>query len=117
MNSTLQKLLEARQKAPPVTTERRQQTRPISESRPADEYADTKHSQYGNQTYQPAPPAYYVQAVIPGRAWLKDASGKIVSVGIGDQVQGYGTVTKIEPRSGTVITSSGNKIEYGISQY
>lgn len=63
------------------------------------------------------PPAYYVQAIIPGRAWLKDAQGKVISVGIGDQIPGFGTVTQIQPRSGTVQTSAGITIEYGISQY
>lgn len=64
-----------------------------------------------------SPPAYYVQAIIPGRAWLKDASGKILSVGIGDQVPGFGAVTQINPRVGNLQTSSGATIEYGISQY
>jgi len=64
-----------------------------------------------------SPPAYYVQAVIPGRAWLKDSAGKIISVGIGDQVPGFGSVTQINTRAGSVHTTSGVTIEYGISQY
>ena len=114
LTTTLEKTLDAAQKnmkssAPPL--------RKDSAADDGDEYAMTKHGSNHSQPTRPSAPAYYVQAIIPGRAWLKDAQGKIVSVGIGDQVQGYGVITQINPRAGIVITSSGAKIEYGISQY
>lgn len=61
---------------------------------------------------------YFVQAVIPGRAWLKDSNGKIITVAIGDQVPGgYGRVTHINSRDGVVTTNKGAQIEYGIEQF
>jgi intracellular multiplication protein IcmG len=50
---------------------------------------------------------YVVDAVIPGRAWLKGADGSTVTIAVGDKLQGYGTVRKINPYSGQVVTSYG----------
>lgn len=59
-------------------------------------------------------PDYYVQAVIPGRAWLKNADGQILTVTQGDPVPGYGTVSLIDAQNGIVMTSTGVKFAFGI---
>lgn len=61
--------------------------------------------------------SFFVQAIIPGRAWLKDNENRIVSIGEGDTVPGYGKVVAIDPRNGFVTMSSGTKFEYGIEQF
>jgi len=76
-------------------------------------HQETRHLRAASQ---PAA-QYYVQAVIPGRAWLKDPKGATITVGRGDSVPGYGRVEFIEPNSGTVITSSGRRIRYGITEH
>lgn len=52
-------------------------------------------------------PDYTVHAIIPGRAWLKSASGQIITVTEGDKVGDYGTVAVIDAANGLVRTSSG----------
>lgn len=53
---------------------------------------------------------YTVQAIIPGRAWLKSESGETVTVAEGDVLRNYGRVTKIDPYDGVVNIDTGNKI-------
>ncbi len=73
-----------------------------------------------------APPArisqpkinYTVQAIIPGRAWLKSESGDTVTVAEGDVLKGYGRITKIDPYDGIVDIDTGSRIvslSYGLS--
>jgi|GEM_PF-1097293 intracellular multiplication protein IcmG len=50
---------------------------------------------------------YVVDAVIPGRAWLKGADGTTVTVSVGEHLPGYGTIVKINPYSGQVVTNRG----------
>jgi hypothetical protein len=69
---------------------------------------------YSSNTLQKMP-AYYVQAIIPGRAWLKNADGQVITVAPGDSVPGYGTVATIDSQSGLVVTSTGTKFVFGIS--
>lgn len=57
---------------------------------------------------------YFVDAVIPGRAWLKGADGTTVTVAVGDKLPGYGKVTNINPYSGVVMTEGG-AIPYAVS--
>lgn len=61
-----------------------------------------------------APPPtvpYSVQAIIPGRAWLRSDSGDTVTVTEGDQINGVGQVTRIDPYDGVVeIDVRGKKI-------
>ncbi len=59
-------------------------------------------------------PLYRVDAVIPGRAWLKNQNGNTVTVSKGDQIRGYGYVTLIDAEEGLVVTSSGIVFRYGI---
>lgn len=56
---------------------------------------------------------YYIQAVVPGRAWLKsNKGGKTLTVREGSTVPGYGVVDNIEPQLGKVIMNSGESIIY-----
>lgn len=57
-------------------------------------------------------PVYYIQSVIPGRAWLVDGLGKNITVSTGDRLQGYGKVTQVDAITGQVFTSSGAIIKY-----
>lgn len=56
---------------------------------------------------------YYVQAMVPGRAWLRTANGVTSTVKVGDNLPGYGLILTIDPNQGTVTTSSGITISYG----
>ncbi|MDR3492498.1 MAG: hypothetical protein P4M12_10765 [Gammaproteobacteria bacterium] len=53
---------------------------------------------------------YTVQAIIPGRAWLKSENGDTVTVTEGDTLQGYGRIMKIDPYDGNVQIDVGGKI-------
>ena len=53
---------------------------------------------------------YNVQAIIPGRAWLKSDSGETVTVAEGDSVKDLGRVTKIDPYNGVVEIDTGSKV-------
>jgi len=53
---------------------------------------------------------YTVQAIIPGRAWLKSASGETLTVAEGDNIKGLGRVSKIDPYDGVVEINTGSKI-------
>lgn len=69
---------------------------------------------------RPAGPkmTYNVQAIIPGRAWLKSESGDTVTVAEGDILKDYGRIAKIDPYDGVVEIDTGNKIitlSYGMS--
>ena len=55
---------------------------------------------------------YYLQAAIPGRAWLIRADGSTRTVSQGSKIAGYGFVRRIDPVRGTVMTSSGYTIKF-----
>lgn len=55
---------------------------------------------------------YFVRAIVPGRAWLLTQSGSTVTVSVGANLPGYGTVVLVDPNQGTVTTSSGAIIGY-----
>ena len=58
---------------------------------------------------------YYVQAIIPGRAWIADSNGRIVTVALGDRFEALNTTVKdIDPINGLVTLSNGRQIEYGM---
>ena len=59
---------------------------------------------------------YSVQAMIPGRAWLKTSKGQGLSVTQGNVVPGYGVVTDIDVDNGIVRTSSGAVLSYTLGQ-
>jgi hypothetical protein len=54
--------------------------------------------------------AFSVQAIIPGRAWLRSDNGETVTVAEGDTIKGLGRVTKIDPYDGVVEVNTGNKV-------
>jgi len=62
---------------------------------------------------------YTVQAIIPGRAWLKSDSGEVLTVADGDSLKGVGRITRIDPYDGVVTIDTGKKIitlTYGMSE-
>lgn len=59
-----------------------------------------------------APSVYYIQAIIPGRAWLILPNGTTITVRNGSHVPGYGSITFIDPRQGRIVTSSGRVIRF-----
>lgn len=62
--------------------------------------------------------SYTVQAIIPGRAWLKSDAGDTVTVAEGDMLRDYGRITKIDPYDGVVLIDTGAKVitlSYGSS--
>jgi len=61
---------------------------------------------------------YNVQAIIPGRAWLRSDSGETITVAEGDQIKDLGRVSKIDPYDGIVEINTGTKVislSYGMS--
>ena len=60
--------------------------------------------------------AFSVQAIIPGRAWLRSDSGEAVTVAEGDTIKDLGRVTKIDPYDGVVEVNTGSRsvsLSYG----
>jgi intracellular multiplication protein IcmG len=55
---------------------------------------------------------YYIQAVIPGRAWLIGSNGSTLTVREGTNITGYGVVKLIDSMQGRVLTSSGQIIRF-----
>ncbi len=55
---------------------------------------------------------YYIQAVIPGRAWLIATNGTTLTVREGTQIAGYGSVKLIDSAQGRIITGSGQVIRF-----
>ncbi len=55
---------------------------------------------------------YFIQAIIPGRAWLIRTNGSTLTVREGTQLAGYGVVRLIDPIQGRVLTSSGRVIMF-----
>lgn len=76
VSTSLDKMVSTIKKATEIETQQQQQAVSRGSQPPS-------MQQVGGPPAQ-MPPAYYVQAIIPGRAWLKDASGKVISVSVGD---------------------------------
>lgn len=57
-------------------------------------------------------PEFYLQAVIPGRAWLIAKNGATITIREGTRVKGYGFIKLIDPVQGRVLTSSGRVIRF-----
>jgi intracellular multiplication protein IcmG len=55
---------------------------------------------------------YFLQAVIPGRAWLIGTNGSTLTVREGTKVAGYGVIKLIDSIQGKVLTSSGRVIRF-----
>lgn len=61
--------------------------------------------------YAPAP-VFYIQAVVPGRAWIISTTGTTLTVREGSSVPGYGIVKLIDAQQGRVLTGSGRIIKF-----
>lgn len=60
--------------------------------------------------------SYNVQAIIPGRAWLRSDNGETITVAEGDVIKDLGRITKIDPYDGVVEINTGTKtvaLSYG----
>ncbi len=57
-------------------------------------------------------PVFYIQAIIPGRAWLKSTEGTTLTVGEGDRLRSYGAISEIDAASGRITTSYGRIITF-----
>ncbi len=55
---------------------------------------------------------YYINAVIPGRAWLISTNGSTLTVREGTLVPGYGVVKLIDSIQGRILTTSGRIIKF-----
>lgn len=55
---------------------------------------------------------YFLQAIIPGRAWLVSSEGETLTVSRGSPLGNYGKVSFIDAASGRVLTSSGQTITF-----
>ncbi len=55
---------------------------------------------------------YYVRAMIPGRVWFTTQDGSVLTLGVGDNLAGYGVIDTIDPDQGIVTLSSGAVIGY-----
>lgn len=114
VESQMSKVSNALQTIVSATTGGGSSTMPTQASQPP--------SREGPRTVYQAPPSsaqgnsYFIQAIIPGRAWLQDSSGQTITVTYGDAVPGLGKVTKIDPENGMVVTSAGVNIMYGINE-
>jgi hypothetical protein len=64
-----------------------------------------------SQLAQPeAKSPYNVQAIIPGRAWLRAENGETLTVTEGDLIKDLGRVSKIDPYDGVVEINTGTKV-------
>lgn len=59
---------------------------------------------------------FHLRAVVPDRAWITSGT-ETMTVTVGDNVKGYGTVRAIDATNGIITTSSGRKIIYGKNDY
>jgi len=62
----------------------------------------------------PPPITYFVRAMVPGRAWLQASNGSTLSVAVGNEVPGHGTVSNVALGAGQVMTSDGSVFTYNI---
>jgi uncharacterized coiled-coil protein SlyX len=62
----------------------------------------------------PPPVTYFVRAMVPGRAWLQASNGTTLSVAVGNEVPGHGTVASVALSSGQVVMSDGSVFTYNI---
>jgi len=58
---------------------------------------------------------YYIQAIIPGRAWLINSNGETLTVSVGSKVPGYGVVETIDAIQGIVEVSSNRVLRFNQS--
>ncbi len=71
-----------------------------------------KKSSHHQQRLKPEIVKYYVEAVIPGRAWLIGSNSTTITVSVGTPIPGYGRVRTIDAAQGRVLTSSGKIMRF-----
>jgi len=59
---------------------------------------------------------YYIQALVPGRAWIKSKKGSTITVRKGSRVSTYGVVREIDVLNGRILTTSGRVIRFHPSE-
>lgn len=59
---------------------------------------------------------YRVKALESGRAWLMGSNGMSTTVSVGSKLPHYGEVLSIDVDNGTVVTSSGSTLKYGLNE-
>jgi intracellular multiplication protein IcmG len=66
------------------------------------------HRATGSRSYSPPAPKinYFVEAIIPGRAWLVSSQGRTITVRVGSILPGYGRVIHIDAQQGRVEMST-----------
>ncbi len=89
-------------------TRQAQQQAPTLAPKPIPNEPEGSDPQASND--QPQHIAYNVQAIIPGRAWLRSDNGDTLTVAEGDTVKSLGRVTKIDPYDGVVEINTGHKV-------
>jgi hypothetical protein len=59
-----------------------------------------------NYNYTRPSAGLIVEAVIPGRAWVRNQDGVLMVIEVGDEIPGVGKVTRIDAREGLVATTT-----------
>lgn len=63
--------------------------------------------------FKTAPLTYFIQAIVPGRAWLSSNQGDYMTVQVGSELRGaYGTVRRIDANAGLIQTSTGKMVHF-----
>lgn len=62
------------------------------------------------------PLRYYIQAVVPGRAWLSSNKGDYLTVQLGTNLPKYGAIRQINADAGLIATSSGKMIHFSANE-
>lgn len=71
-----------------------------------------KAVQRERRSFSMPPVRYFLQAVIPGRAWVLNSNGDTLTVREGTRIADYGVVRYIDAKRGRVLTSSGKMIKF-----
>lgn len=102
LNQLIQ-MLQQSQTPPPV---------PVTTGNPFPAYNSDaiQQSKAQQQVVPPVRLPYSVQAIIPGRAWLKSDSGDTITVAEGDSIRELGRIIKIDPYDGVVVVNTGNRV-------
>ena len=62
------------------------------------------------------PLRYYIQAIVPGRAWLSSNKGDYMTVQLGTNLPQYGAIRQINSDAGLIVTSSGKIIHFSANE-
>jgi intracellular multiplication protein IcmG len=110
MDAIVTKLTELNGVVAQLTTKVDEQSKELAQIRLQHRQVKRKHQPVHRAVARP--PAYHLQAVIPGRAWLIATNGATLTVREGSIIAGYGMVRLIDPNQGRVTTSSGQVIRF-----